>query len=256
MIEDFDGCSKIYYSPNKWVEYGNHYRYVETEPEINLNGEKNYITVGAKQSKKCRITGSIVNKCINNYGDKMLVARQIAGIYNEQFTQESIDRMNHGIKYEDTARKWYTSVTGNTIIPSYFAVPKSDYRLGAEHDGFVDNSDGIIEIKCPAKMYQSIINKQNAQKICNEELNYSHIPESHYDQMQMELEIFDKNWCDYIVYSTSENIVHLERVYRNNYHWKVMYEKIEIFINSKLKPLLIELESDYPYNPAEELNNI
>ena len=236
--------SFVYYNHKKWKEYPTYYRYIETESE---NG--NFLTIGFKQSKKCRVTGSIVNKCINQYSNKHLVARQIAGIYNETLSEEMMEKINYGILHENDAREWYKKVTGNMILPSFFGVYKINNYLGAEHDGFVaDNErnelDGIIEIKCPMQMYPKLDNYKPSENI-----NYSHISESHFDQMQMEMEIFDKSWCDYIVFCIPENKVHLERVYRDRYHWTVMYEKIEIFVNGKLKPLLKEIGSDYPLNP-------
>lgn len=265
-MNEFDDFPKVYYHPSKWVEHSNYYSYVETEPEI--KGDLlNFTTVGVKQSKKCRVTGHIVNSCINNYSDKVIMVKKIAGIYNEELTVESKERINHGLLYENSARIWYENVTGYKVKPPYFAVYKKDHFLGAEHDGFVytggtrgtggaeriggtgeTECDGIIEIKCPLKMYESIVNYNKQEKS-----DYHHIPESHYDQMQMEMEIFNKNWCDYIVFCISENKVHLERVFRDTYHWKVMYEKIEIFVNSRLKPFLLEIASDYPYNPSNEL---
>lgn len=252
-MDDFiPEVEKVYYSSKNWVELPDYYIYVDK-----TKTSKDGLTIGEMQSKKCRVTGSIVNKCINNYSDKVLVARQIAGLYKEDMTQESRDRINHGIEHEQDARNWYTSATGYTIKPSIFGVYKKDYRLGAEHDGFVcdkdgNELDGIIEIKCPLKMYESIKTFLNGNNTIESDNSAppSHITESHYDQMQMEMEIFNKSWCDYIVFCLNENKVYLTRVFRNKKHWNIMYEKIQIFLDAKLSPLLKEIQSDYPYNPA------
>ena len=248
-MDDFvDNEEKIYYSQNNWIELDDYFVYVDKDKKDDK------ITIGERQSKKCRITGSMVNKCINNYGDKFLIARQIAGIYTEKITQEGLNRINHGILHEKDARNWYICATGYNIKQSIFGVYKKDYRLGAEHDGFVyDQSnnelDGIIEIKCPLNMYSSIKNYCNNSDIENFNDDVSHIPESHYDQIQMEMEIFNKNWCDYIVYALLDNKVYMKRIFRNRKHWNIMYEKIIIFLNAKLNVLLKEIESPYPYNP-------
>ena len=247
--EFLDEKQPVYYSASKWVDHIDYFTYDEINEEI---------TVGAKQSKKCRITGSIVNKCINPFSDKILVARQIAGIYREELSPDNLMRINYGKEHEKDAREWYCSQTGYSIKKSVFAVYKKDYRLGAEHDGFVCSKDGteldgIIEIKCPMKVYESLINHINRGAPGDE---ISFISESHYDQMQMEMEIFNKSWCDYIIYCIPENFVYTKRVYRDLYYWKVMYEKIIMFIDAKLSPILKEMQSDYPYNPLADLELI
>jgi len=174
----------------------------------------------------------------------------------EKIYYSSNNRMNHGVLHEEDARNWYTSTTGYKIKSSVFGVYKKDHRLGAEHDGFVcdqfgNELDGIIEIKCPFNMYESIkvyINNNNINK--NNSDYVAHISESHYDQMQMEMVIFNKEWCDYIVYALSDNKVYMTRVFRNKEHWRIMYEKIIIFLDAKLIPVLKEIESEYPYKPS------
>ena len=232
---------KVYYSKDKWKEYPSYYVYTE---------DKN--TIGYKQSAKGRVTGSIVTKCIKY--DTLLAAKKIAGLYKEEFTEEQLVKINYGKDHEGDARNWYTSVTKNIVKNPCFVVPKFDYRLGAEHDGFVydengNELDGIIEIKCPMEIYKPLLNSLPLSTQVEEGPDYSHINESHYDQMQMEMEIFDKSWCDYIVYCKPMNFVHLERVYRNKEYWNILYEKIKIFIDAKLAPLLNEIGSNYPLNP-------
>ena len=246
---------KVYYSQSKWKEYPNYYVYEESGP-FSSEDEKgqNKNTIGYKQSAKGRVTGSIITKCIKY--DTILAAKKIAGLYREEFTEEQSIRVNYGKDHEKDAREWYILSTGNIVKSPYFAVPKFDYRLGAEHDGFIydkdgNELDGILEIKCPMEIYEPLLNiTRPFLRLSGEKDNdYSHISESHYDQMQMEMEIFDKSWCDYVVYCIPKNFVFLERVYRNKEYWNILYEKIRIFIDAKLTPLLNEIGSEYPYNP-------
>lgn len=240
--------TKVYYSADKWKEYPDYYVYIDSED-----------TIGYKQSKKGRVTGHIVSECIGDtgYQGQLLMAKKIAGLYKEEFTPEQKEKVEYGLIHEQEAKDWYTKVTGNIVKSPYFAVPKFDYRIGAEHDGFIYDSqgnelDGILEVKCPKEMYKQLIDPPKESIEHNMMFNYSHISRNYYDQMQMEMKIFNKNWCDYLVYCIPQNKVHLERVYRNDKYWDIMYEKICIFINAKVNPLLKEVNSMYPLDPAKK----
>ena len=245
-----------YYSVDKWKDCGTYYIYND-----------NPASIGSKQSKKCRITPSRVDKCIgpSKFSKPDDIVLEIAGIKKQEIIPEAQAKIDYGILHEKDARQWYMIKTGYQIKQPGFAVPKFDLRLGGESDGLVydknDNElDGIIEIKCPTVMYEPI--KEHLKKNNNltkiEDYtynnNYKHIWKSHYTQMQMEMAIYDKNWCDYIVYCIPENFVFLERVYRNKQYWDELYEKVKTFIDYKLTPILEEINSKYPFLPGNNDN--
>jgi len=229
------------YSQDKWIDYGNYYIY---------NDEQR--TIGWKQARKGRVTGSIVSECIGNknFHTPLEMANQIAGISSIPISSEQQKIMDYGTLHEDDARKWYSDMNGVTVREGGFAVPKFDSRIGMSPDGIViiNNEEvGLIEIKCPQSFYKPLIDYENKGRPSTEK--YNHIWRSHYDQMQMGMAIFDKKWCDYIVFCIPDNKVFVERVYRNRDYWNEMYNKICKFIDTILKPILISIKSPYPYLP-------
>ena len=159
--------------------------------------------------------------------------------------------MNHGNTYEPIARDWYDKKYNVKTVEIGFCVPKWDHTIGVSIDGLVldadeNELDGIIEIKCPQKMYQQIKNKQRNLKFLEEcgmdiseyEKDYSHIWKTHFVQMQLGMAVLDKKWCDYIVYCTFERKVSVERIYFDQEYWKKLYSNIKGFIKTQINPLL------------------
>jgi len=146
-------------------------------------------------------------------------------ILSKDSNQETNTYMVHGIIYEPVARNWYCSTFNVKVRELGLAVPKWDTRIGASLDGEVEGTNGSIEIKCPATMYGSLYTPQP---------DYSHIPASHYAQMQGGMKICCKEWCDYIVYSVREKSTFVERIPFSEEYW-----------NKKLYPAILKfLEED------------
>jgi hypothetical protein len=117
------------------------------------------------------------------------------------------DAMQYGIDNEPVARRWYERHYNKSVQETGFAVPKFDERIGGSPDGLVGDK-GLLEIKCPKKMY-------------------SEIPKAHFDQIQGCLSIFDRSWCDYVVYCIPENKVFAQRIRRDDKYWNdVLYPAI------------------------------
>jgi len=188
-----------------------------------------------------------LSNCIgNNKGNYNIPTQQetaeyIAGIKEKIFTKEQQDRMDYGTKNEEYARKWYTQQNECIVKEMGFAIPKFDLRIGVSLDGLVLNldeteTDGIIEIKCPQKMYKPLKLRKEGRLPHTEE--YDHIWRSHYDQMQMGMAVFNKKWCDYIVFCIPENNVYIERVFFNQYYWNKVMKLLDDFIITYLNPAL------------------
>jgi len=236
------------YDINKWQDHGNYYIY-----------EDDQRTIGWRQARMGRVTGSIINSCAFGSSYKLEVTTQedmakiIAGIKDKEISQEAQDRMDYGTNHEIEARNWY-SITNDVIVKEMgFAVPKFDRRIGTSPDGIVySKADdkkpiGMIEIKCPKEFYKPL--KEYLDKGKPQTIYYYHIWRSHYDQMQMGMAIFDLEWCDYIVYCIPENYVFMERVYRDRGYWNELYIRVKEFIDTLLKPLLDQVSSPYPFLP-------
>lgn len=258
------------YNPDKWKDYGDYYVYEDETKGI-----------GYLQTKKFRVTGFRINSCIGGSGTKPFktkdqIALEIVGLKVEAETDEAKARMLYGSLHEAGIRDWYTQSInyqgtrsenqsgGQQYIVKEleFAIPKFDVRLGAASDGGVYHVNdpgkliGILEIKCPQKFYQSL--DDYVKLGYNQTNDYLHIYRSHYDQMQMEMAIYNVEWCDYLVYCIPENRVFLEKVPRNRDYWNNMYIKTLDFIEGRLQALLDNLTINpqrYPWNPKNPLSD-
>ena len=107
----------------------------------------------------------------------------------------------------------YMVATGNSVQPEWFVEHPTLSWLGGSPDGLVDN-DGMIEVKCPYK----------------QEIYEPGVPAHYYPQVNGLMEICDRNWCDFVVWTPEK--VHVTRLKRNqnafNYflpHYMEMYMK-------------------------------
>lgn len=96
--------------------------------------------------------------------------------------------MEHGNEFEDEARSVYELETGNKVNQIGF-YEYSDY-VGVSPDGLIGD-DGLIEIKCPTD------------KTYTEYLLTLKIKPEYYAQMQMQMYIMERKWCDYVVYNSN-----------------------------------------------------
>lgn len=203
-----------------WIDCGDYF----------LNTEKQG-TRGWLAQKNGRLSPSRMGAAIglsSRFETPEEVALDITGIKPKTFTEESLRVMNLGTINEPVARTWYEDNTGYRVKEVGFAVPKWDYRIGGSTDGIVfirneetsnyEESDGIVEIKCPEKMYWPLIvhiEKLNSGWIPPSPYYHDHIWPSHYTQMQGYMKILNKKWCDYIVYSLTTRKVYVERIIFN-----------------------------------------
>lgn len=152
-----------------------------------------------------------------------------------------------GLRNEPKGRDWYCREYKVNVKEVGLAVPKWDTRLGASIDGDVENSNGIIEIKCPGRMYVPITKYLSARKQGwrPPEGYHDHIFDSHFDQMQGAMAITNKEWCDYVVYCLAEEQVFVDRVYYDPRYWHDnAYPKIDNFLNTH-KQLFTNLRLKY-----------
>lgn len=178
----------------------------------------------------------------------------IAGLEIQVFKADNENFMNHGNVYEPIARKWYENQYKVKVLEMGHCVPFFDNEIGASVDGKVYNLDGtfsggIIEIKCPQKMYKGIstyIEHKNSGWV--PPLNYyDHIFFSHHKQMLQGMKVLDAKWCDYIVYCTSTKQIFVQRVPFDNENWENHYRKIKENYAKYVKPYL---PKGYPIKPS------
>jgi len=110
------------------------------------------------------------------------LCESITGIPTKSFKSA---KMQAGNDREQTARELYEKITGNTVVKRPFAYIEEEL-LGASIDGDVVDTDGLVEIK----------NVMSAEQI--DLLTTGKIKDKYVKQMQTQMYVLDKKWCDYV----------------------------------------------------------
>ena len=135
-----------------------------------------------------------------------------------------IPALDWGIKNEATARKAYLQRAKEThtnlkFQPAGLHMDIQHPHLGASPDGLIECEccgAGLIEIKCPFKYRQCELAEVKDNRFClqpNEgQLNLSH-KHPYYIQIQGQLALCKKTYCDFIVWT--QRSMHIERIDHN-----------------------------------------
>lgn len=138
--------------------------------------------------------------------------------------------MQNGNDYEDVGRQLYTAITGNEVEQVGFAYLPNEL-LGASTDGLVDE-DGMIEIK-------NVLPSEQIRIIRLGTINGKYMK-----QMQTNLYVFDRKWCDYVSVSLGdedegelpdEYKVKIVRVYRDEKMIEEIRSEVKKFHDDKQK---------------------
>mmetsp|Transcript_5487 Transcript_5487/g.8501 ORF Transcript_5487/g.8501 Transcript_5487/m.8501 type:complete len:174 (-) Transcript_5487:57-578(-) len=120
------------------------------------------------------------------------------------------EHTRRGERLEPIALQWYKD---NMLADSSIEVrttgfwmhPKYNF-LGASPDGLV-GCEGLIEIKCPARS------------------PHSTVPAEYMAQIQGQLHIIDRKWCDFVSFTVT-NGVRVFRVYKSDEFWKWIFPRL------------------------------
>jgi putative phage-type endonuclease len=152
----------------------------------------------------CIYTGG---KTLNTYVFEIM-AEKLSSNNEEKYTNEAMER---GKLLESEARTIYELESGNTAKEVGFCLLDDNDYVGCSPDGLVNN-DGLVEIKCPTdRVYLRYLYDEEVDK-------------KYYAQMQMQMYVTDRKWCDYVVYNPGfkQNIV-IKRINRD----EVFIEKLK-----------------------------
>lgn len=164
---------------------------------------------GSEEWLKCRLgklTGSVAHTiATRGKGLETLCLEKateiLTGIISDGYKN---DAMQHGNDYEAEARSIYELETGNTVIQVGFC--EDNEFVGVSPDGLIGD-DGLIEIKCPTD------------KTYTQYLIDGVIKPEYYSQMQMQMLITNRNWCDYVVYNPNfKKTIIIKRVKADKEH--------------------------------------
>lgn len=133
----------------------------------------------------------------------------------------STHHMERGNLLEEPARILYEKTTKN-IVEEVGFVEKNRY-VGCSPDGMVSD-DGIIEIKCPCdKVFLEYIEKGK-----------KNIKPVYITQMQFNMYVSEKTWCDFVVYNPNfeDEPILIYRMHKNDEYFnkieKTLKECIDI----------------------------
>lgn len=157
------------------------------------------IVQGSEEWLKARlgkITGSGFNKLM---GTKEAREKYLCDKANEIVTESGCDgdcfstiHTVRGHEFEEIARMKYTLATDNEI-KTIGLVEFSEYVL-CSPDGLVGD-EGLIEIKVPDS------NNYFRQILEISKHGSKAIPKEHYYQMQLNMFVCGRSWCDYVLYN-------------------------------------------------------
>ena len=127
----------------------------------------------------------------------------------ERLTQQPVQRyataaMQWGTEQEPAARAAYERVTGISVEETGF-ICHDTLLAGCSPDGLVD-WDGLIEIKCPWNTANHIETLLNG------------MPDDHRAQVQGQMWITGRQWCDFVSYDPrmpAELQLHVQRINRD-----------------------------------------
>lgn len=157
-----------------------------------------------------------------------IIAERLTGLPAPNFTNAA---MQWGTDHEDEARKVYEAITGLTVEQTGL-VMHSKLKAGASPDGLV-GSGGLLEIKCPntATHIQTLLAED--------------VPKKHYAQIQGQLWITGRAWCDFMSYDPrldDKNAVFIVRVERDDDYIDLLEDQIEDFLE-EVDELISKLRS-------------
>ena len=221
----------------QWIDCGDYWELVAPQGhQIWKDGRRGRVTTSVSSG----LSGDSRFKTPEEQG------KIIAGAIEEYFTPDEVARMSHGTTHEPICRNWYSDLIQKKIIERGLIVPKWDYRLGASIDGEIINADGtsdtIIEIKCPVKMYRPLEQYMDQKKNgwVPPANYYNHIWKNHLIQCMHAMACTGKKFCVYIVYSTSDCSIFVQKIPFDPDFWANHYPKLITNYNQYVVPHLKE----------------
>lgn len=171
-----------------------------------------------KVVRQFRITGS---RCYSLYTynkspktEKQWALKASRYFWPKQFTNKFV---KHGIEFESIARQLYSKTNSLKVYECGFITHSITPWLGYSPDGVILDVNNkpikLIEIKCPYKgSYQSQLDMLNnlsyITKKPNGELDLKQ-NHAYYAQIQLGLVMLNVTHCDFIIYSSFDNIYHI-----------------------------------------------
>ena len=177
--------------------------------------------------------------------------------------------MRYGMSNESQARRHYTDYIQNMspdakVEITGFHINQNDCWLGASPDGLVydpisTDPHGLLEIKCPSRAEDTTLFDLCTKKDLKPNsffMNYNHdtktfsLKRSHvyYYQVQGQLQILNRSWCDFYVWTPRLDDIVVERIDRDLSFWNDhMFKKLKRFYMNSMLPELAR-----PRHPSKQ----
>jgi hypothetical protein len=186
--------------------------------------------------QKFRLTASSFGTVIKKSNLSNEIAMTLMN--NKQF---DLNIKQTGVK-ESKPQDWYCLTRNVQVDEVHLVVPKWEPRICALNLNIL-GTDGIINIKNPVVMYDSLNNHMD--KIDTgwrpPPFYHSHIREAYYAEIQGTMKITEKSFCDFIVYSSESNLSYVERIPFDQVYWdNILWPKIQNFLDNVMEPLVVE----------------
>ena len=167
----------------------------------------------------------------------------VASLTGSTVPSKDIPALKYGRKMESTAKAAYLNnykQTHKDVLHRECGlfIDESKQFLGASPDLVIECSccgKGVLEVKCPYSIAEEFPGPANLNYLVNNNgkitLKKNH---AYYAQVQGQLAITKREWCDFIVYTQKGYLI--EKIYLDRDYWSALEESLEWFYIHHLKP--------------------
>ena len=190
------------------------------------------------------IFGDIMSRNSNNNSINLTQRLLYTKFTGNKFTRKGLNEEAITIKEYENQKK--ESGENCKVDRAGFMICEQNPFLGASSDGIVtcDQNVGLVEVKNLLQTETMLIKPAAVEKknfcltSCNNKimLKRSH---KYFYQIQGQLNIYDKEWCDFIIRRTNPYDMYVERIFRDRELWNTqMLPKLKAFYFTHILPEL------------------
>ncbi|CAG9818817.1 unnamed protein product [Phaedon cochleariae] len=184
--------------------------------KIELDTRGQSTSVLWKNERRKRVTASHFGEICKarSTETKIRVAKKI------MFPEPNFNKYTrHGKDFEKQAIVEYEELTKKICRQTGLIIHEKHQFIGGSPDGLV-NEDGIVEVKCPFSVKNfDVLEACRLGKIpyCDKS-GCLKVVSDHYYQIQGLLQVTNRNWCDFVIYTFKG--IKVERIHRNDRFWE------------------------------------
>ena len=206
-----------------------------------------------QRQRRGRLTASVFGEICKQKlttGFSKLTTRLLYGKYRET-KGIRYDNLHEAEARTDYLKRLLVSSPLSSVSITGIHVDTKDCWLGASPDGLVTDPsysipNELLEIKCllraeSTSLHDLSTEKEHCSTFClsfkDSRLHLKH-NHNYYYQIQGQLHVTGRTWCDFFDWTPRDNDYHLERIQYNPDFWKNMYPKLRYFYYNCMLPEL------------------